>query len=151
MFYTINNLLRINKLERKIKMKASEIIIKKLKDSNNKVTVKLLKGDEAEVVLNDDNTFSSNKLGTNLLNFSIFDEIVDYLISNGGKAIKGSGRVKKGELKKDTIMFQIATDYYGKKEDETTFDPLFVVAAILDWAQIAGYIELKNSFDKTNF
>lgn len=63
--------------------------------------------------------------------------------------------VKKGELKKDTIMFQIATKYYGKKEDETTFDPLFVVAAILDWDQIAnnkrGYIELKNSFDKTCF
>lgn len=50
MFYTINNLLRINKLERIIKMKASEIIIKKLRDSNNKVTVKLFKGNEAEVV-----------------------------------------------------------------------------------------------------
>lgn len=136
-------------------MKASEIIIKKLRDSNNKVTVKLLKGDEWEVVLNDDNTFSSNKLGPNSLDFSIFDVIVDYLISNDGRAIKGSGRVKKGQLKKDTIMFQIATKYYGKKEDETTFDPLFVVTAILDWAQIAnnkrGYIELKNSFDKTSF
>ena len=76
-------------------MKASEIIIKKLRDSNNKVTVKLLKGDEWEVVLNDDNTFSSNKLGANSLDFSIFDVIVDYLISNGGRAIKGSGQANK--------------------------------------------------------
>ena len=42
-----------------------------------------------------------------------------------------------------------------KKKTKRLFDPLFVVAAILDWAQIAnnkrGYIELKNSFDKTSF
>ena len=35
--------------------------------------------------------------------------------------LKEAAESKKGELKKDTIMFQIATKYYGKKEDETTF------------------------------
>ena len=43
-------------------------------------------------------------------------------------------------------MYQIATQYYGKKIGESTFDPLFVLAAMLEWAEIAengwGYIKL---------
>jgi hypothetical protein len=45
-------------------------------------------------------------------------------------------------------MYAIATEYYGKEEGESSFDPLFVIAAILDWAGIArnerGYMELIN-------
>lgn len=43
-------------------------------------------------------------------------------------------------------MYEIATKYYGKVDGNSSFDPLFVIAAILDWAKIArncrGYLEL---------
>lgn len=47
---------------------------------------------------------------------------------------------------KGTVMYEIATKYYGKVDGNSSFDPLFVIAAILDWANIArncrGYLEL---------
>lgn len=43
-------------------------------------------------------------------------------------------------------MYRIATEYYGKAEGESTFDPIFVLAAMLQWAGIAengrGYLRL---------
>lgn len=43
-------------------------------------------------------------------------------------------------------MYEIATKYYGKVDGDSSFDPLFVVAAILDRAKIVrncrGYLEL---------
>jgi hypothetical protein len=43
-------------------------------------------------------------------------------------------------------MYQIATQYYDKEIGESTFDPLFVLAAMLEWAGIAengwGYLRL---------
>lgn len=68
----------------------------------------------------------------------------------GGKAPKGLGRGKDkvgyGKCGEETVIYQVATQYYGKKIGESTFDPVFVLAAILEWAGIAengrGYIKL---------
>ena len=41
-------------------------------------------------------------------------------------------------------------EYYGKSEGESVFDPVFILAGILEWADIAkngrGYIELTNNY-----
>lgn len=46
-------------------------------------------------------------------------------------------------------MYVVAKKYYGKEDDESSFDPLFVIASILDWANIVrnkrGYMELINA------
>ena len=62
------------------------------------------------------------------------------LLANNGRARKGNGRsYKLGEPECDetTVVGYIAK-YYAKKEyGESVFDPVFVLAAVLDWADIA--------------
>lgn len=137
------------KIDRSSK-KASDIIKNKLYDNNGSVTIDLPKGGTCYVaVTGSGDEFVSDKLPNNVLNFSVFDIIVDFLKSVGGKAPKGLGRSDKvgyGKCGSDTVMYQVATRYYGKKLGESTFDPLFVLAAVLEWAGIAengwGFIRL---------
>ena len=130
--------------------KASDIIKNKLYDNNGIVVINLPKGGNCQISIADSgDAFESNKLGNQLVNFCVFDIIVDFLKENGGKAPKGLGRndrVGYGKCGPGTVMYQIATQYYGKKLGESTFDPLFVLAAVLEWAGIAengwGYLRL---------
>ena len=133
-------------------MKASELVIKKLREVDGDEWITLLNGDEAHVSIGGRDYFVSDKLPYQNVEFSIFDIVVDFLKKQPhGRAIKGGCRSSKvGENKcgRDTVMYAIATEYYGKEEGESSFDPLFVIAAILDWAGIArnerGYMELIN-------
>ena len=47
-------------------------------------------------------------------------------------------------------MGVIAMEYWGKQAGESTFDPVFAIAAMLSWAEIAdnarGYLQLKREF-----
>ncbi len=102
-----------------------------------------------------DNIFWSQAIAMTLLKYmfgrmiEIFDIVYDCIKRQGGIAYKGSARnskVGEGKCGKDTIIYAIATEYYGKSEGQSSFDPLFVIAAIMDWANIAsnerGYMEL---------
>ena len=66
-------------------------------------------------------------------------------------APKGNGHGKEdkvgyGKCTDDTVMGAIAINYFKKSYGESTYDPVFVLAAMLDWAGIAsnnrGYISL---------
>ena len=137
------------KLDRNSK-KASDIIKNKLYDNNGMVDINLPKGGTCSVsIAESGDAFVSNKLPNQFVHFYVFDIIVDFLKSNGGKAPKGLGRsdrVGYGKCSEDTVMYQIATQYYNKEIGESTFDPLFVLAAMLEWASIAengwGYLRL---------
>lgn len=81
--------------------------------------------------------------------FSVFDTVVECLVKNGGSAPKGNGRnYKLGEPLCDdsTIVGYIGKHYSHKSQGDSVFDPVFVLAAVLDWANIArncrGYVEL---------
>ena len=131
--------------------KASDIIKNKLYDNNGAIVITLPKGGECYVAIAENgDSFVSDKLPNQIVSFTVFDIIVDYLKSVGGKAPKGLGRSDKvgyGKCGVETVMYQIATQYYGKRIGESTFDPLFVLAAMLEWAGIAengwGYLQLK--------
>ena len=130
--------------------KASDIIKIKLFDNGGSVTITLPKGGTCYIAIAENgNAFVSDKLPGQTVYFSVFDIIVNFLRANGGKAPKGIGRTDKvgyGKCGSETVMYQIATLYYGKKTGESTFDPLFVLAAILEWGEIAengwGYLKL---------
>lgn len=104
--------------------------------------------------MNKDNTgFVSDKLNNYSLfySFEVFDVIQELLKQKGGRAVKGAGRGKEdkvgyGKCGLDTVVGYIAYKYSGIELGGSTFDPVFVLAAILDWANIArncrGYIEL---------
>ena len=65
--------------------------------------------------------------------------IVELLLKQGGHARKGNGRnYKLGEPNCDhtTVVGAVAIDR-GFKNGESVFDPVFVLAAVLEWAGIA--------------
>ena len=73
------------------------------------------------------------------LQSAAFDVIVDLLVSQGGRARKGNGRnYKLGERNcdKTTVVGAVALDR-GYTIGNSVFDPVFVFAAILEWAGIA--------------
>lgn len=73
--------------------------------------------------------------------YEVFDVIVDLLVSQGGRARKGNGRnCKLGEPDCDetTVVGAIGYNYAHKKAGDSVFDPVFVLAAVLEWAGIAA-------------
>lgn len=134
--------------------KASEIIKAKIKDNGGKVTVFTSRGLPCEIYAEPDGTtFSSDKLPIKPnYEYKVFDEIVELLRSQGGRAKKGNGRnFKLGErgCEKNTVVGTIAVSR-GYEEGQSVYDPVFVMAAILEWAGIAkngrGYLELTKEY-----
>lgn len=97
----------------------------------------------------------SNKIPVpNQLLWEVFDATVEVVIQNGGKARKGNARsgakIGSDDLPLDSVEGYIAHKVYGAKIGDTAFGPGFVVAAILDWAEICnnerGYLTINPSF-----
>jgi hypothetical protein len=138
-------------------VKASEIIKAKLKACGGRANVRSINGKEYEIRADlDGRSFLCNELPiVPPYEYAVFDVIVDLLRRNGGKAYKGNGRnYKLGQsgCEETTIVGAIAKNYAGKKAGQSVFDPVFVLVAVLDWADIArnerGYIELTPSYKK---
>lgn len=132
-------------------VKASEIIKTKLKDNGGRVVVHSITGIPYEIKAEPDGeSFSTEALPVKPnYTYKVFDDIVDLLRSQGGKAKKGLGRnAKLGEpgCEETTVVGAIAKNYVGKSVGDSVYDPVFVLAAILEWAGIAhnerGYLEL---------
>ena len=132
-------------------MKASEIIKNKLEENQGRASIRLLNGGLTVLALQSDGrTFVCDKLPAQHMGLMVFDIIEDFLKQHGGKAPKGCARgyrVGEGLCGEDTVIYAVATKYYGKNMGEGSFDPVFVLAAIMEWAGIAkngrGYLELK--------
>lgn len=122
--------------------KASEIIKAKLKEAGGHVVVQTLSGLPCEITACPDGlSFVSDKLPIQPpFRYEVFDVVVDLLLANGGRARKGNGRnYKLGHPNCDgsTVVGAIAIVYSGKKTGDSVFDPVFVLAAVLEWAGIA--------------
>ena len=135
------------------KEKVSEIIKNKIYEQGGSVTVTLYDGSPCEIFAeNDGRRFSSNKLGVTKYTYDAFDVIVDHLKQSPGyRAPKGTARNKEdkvgyGKCCEGTVIYNFATKYAGKSMGASTFDPIFVLAAVLEWAGIArngrGFLEL---------
>ena len=121
--------------------RASEIIKAKLKEHGGHVTVYTARGLPCEIYAEaDGKTFTSDKLPIKpAYEYTVFDVIVDLLREQGGRARKGNGRnFKLGDpgCEETTVVGAIAK-YRGRKVGESVFDPVFVMAAVLEWAGIA--------------
>ncbi|MEJ8555043.1 DUF2089 family protein [Tepidibacter sp. Z1-5] len=131
-------------------------IKEKLNNCGGKATIQLLQGDPCDIWYdaNGKGLVSPKIPPANQLVWGVFDAAVEVVINNGGKAIKGKARsgAKLGsdDLPLDSIEGYIAHKVHGVQEGETAFGPGFVIAAVLDWAEICnnkrGYISIKHSF-----
>lgn len=123
--------------------KASDIIKRKLMENNGRVIVHTARGLPCEIRAAPDGvSFLSNKLPINPpYRYEVFDVIVDLLISQGGRAKKGNGRNHKlGEPECDgtTVVGAIGYQYAHAGSGQSVLDPVFVLAAVLEWADIAS-------------
>ena len=122
-------------------VKASEIIRAKLKECGGRTTVQTLQGLPCEIWGSEDGTMLlSDKLPPSLYGFDVFDCVVELLYAHGGRARKGNGRnYRLGDPHCDdsTVVGYIARHYRGQEDGASVFDPVFVLAAVLDWADIA--------------
>lgn len=132
-------------------VRASDMVRNKLYENGGQATVYSVNGQPCAIKANPDGkTFSSPKLPFDP-EFTIFDIIVDKLLLTQPqhRAKKGNAhndRLGTGNCTEDTVAGTIGLHYFGKPIGSSILDPVFVLAAILDWAGIAhncrGYIEL---------
>ena len=132
--------------------KASEIIKSKLVDAGGRAMIRLYGGELREIAASPDGT---EFLCPQLIPYSyeVFDAIVDLLLrSPGYRAKKGDARkYRLGEpgCEESTVAGTVLT-FMGKKTGESGLDPVFIFAAVLDWAGIAqngrGEITLTTSY-----
>lgn len=128
----------------------------KLNDSSGITSIPLYSGDPCEIGFDPNGKgLLSNKIPVpNQLLWEVFDAAVEVVIQNGGKAMKGKARsgAKLGsdDLPLNSVEGYIAHKVHGAQPGETAFGPGFVIAAILDWAEIChnerGFLTIKPSF-----
>lgn len=122
--------------------KASEIIKTKLKKNGGRVIVYTARGLPCEIcVAADGISFESDKLPIKpAYRFDVFDIVVELLKKQNGRAKKGNGRnYRLGDENCDdtTVVGYIAKNYSHKNDGDSVYDPVFVLAAVLEWADIA--------------
>ncbi len=121
--------------------KASDIVRAKLKACGGRAIVHTERGLAREIVASrDGQSFICDQLPLKPpYRFEVFDVIVDLLQANHGKARKGNGRNYKlgdPECDETTVVGAIGYFYAGKKTGDSVFDPVFILAAVLEWAGI---------------
>ena len=122
--------------------KASDIIKRKLMENGGRVVVRLMKGSPCEIIATPDGeSFVTDKIQNKKLpyRYEVIDVIVNLLIAQGGQARKGNARYKLGEPKCDeaTVAGAIGYNYFHAETGKSVYDPVFVLAAVLEWAGIA--------------
>lgn len=140
-------------------MKISEYLKDYYTSNGNCVVLTTLRGKPHEIYLSDNSKYLysytglRNNKNNNVLYLDWFDGIVDFIEQNGGIVKKGSCRNSKvgyGNCYEGTLCYYIATKLYGKSIGESSFDPVFIICAILDDLGICyneyGYIRLANVF-----
>ena len=129
---------------------ASDIIKQKLIACGGRASVRSIKGKLYEVWIVDESHFSCENIVS--YGYDVFDIIVNLLISQGGRARKGSGRARLGDPKceETTVAGAIIKNYFHKNVGESAFDPGFALIAIMEWAGIIksewGYVELTSAY-----
>lgn len=136
------------------------LVIKRIKTKLNEMggnaSIPLYSGDLCEIGFdpNGKGLVSTKIPVPNQLIWEVFDAAVEVVIQNGGKAMKGKARsgAKLGsdDLPLDSVEGYIAHKVHGAQIGETAFGPGFVIAAILDWAEIChndrGYLTINQGF-----
>ena len=135
-------------------MIAAEKIRTKLQNNGDKTTAYTLTGKPFTFWLTENNNaIAFDKLPKPAYNLVLFDILEDYMKKHGGKIEKGNAHnYKFGHPKcnEHTAVGIIAIEMQKPKIGDSVLDPIFILSAIMDWADIAhnerGYLKLKKLY-----
>jgi hypothetical protein len=116
---------------------AVEVIRQKFERVDRRIMIPLQKGRSFKATMTDEGIIVDNLGSQPLLPWIVFEEAIDLLIRNGGRAEKGNAMASKlGEegLPVDSIEGHIALTVYGKKPEDSVFRRISPISAILVWA-----------------
>src|SRR5574341_1208601 len=116
---------------------AVEVIKQKFEKAHYPVQIPLQKGRSFRAYVTDEGIMVDNLGNQPLLPWIVFEEAIDFLIQNGGRAERGNAMgYKLGEagLPLNSIEGHIAKVVYDKKPGESVFRRISPVAAILVWS-----------------
>lgn len=139
---------------------SDSLVVRKIKEklnkSNGRASIPLYNGDLCEIGFDSTGKgLVSPKIPVpNQLTWEVFEAAVEIVVQNGGKVIKGKARsgAKLGsdDLPLDSLEGYIAHKVHGVEVGKAAFGPGFVIAAILDWAEVCnnerGFVTIKPGF-----
>ena len=119
------------RIEKKIREEAGKdgAVLIPLKVGDGRINVRLAK----------DGVMVSNLGHQPMLPWSVFEETVELIRRNGGKAIKGdaiNGKLGDSKLPIDSVEGYLAYKIYDKKLGEQVFRRIAPIGCILEWAGI---------------
>jgi len=130
--------------------------IKKIKEKLNTLggiaTLPLAKGDSFQIYYEDfgNGVYASNLPHNRILTWKAFNCVIELLIYNNGKAIKGNamkGKLGSSALPLDSVEGYVAHYAYGAKRGDSCLRTISSLASILEWAGICdngyGFLQLK--------
>lgn len=139
------------------------VVVKKIKEklneSDGKVIISLYSGGSCDIGFdtNGKGLVSSKIPPKNQLTWDAFNAAVEVVIENGGRIIKGNARMGKlgsDSLPIDSLEGHIAHKVHDVQIGKSAFGPGFVIAAVLDWAEIChngrGYLTINERFISEN-
>ena len=133
-----------------------DIVRRKLMENGGRAIVTSISGNRYGIKADTDGQhILCNELPP-IYTYGVFDVIVDLLKTQPNyRADKGSARGHRlGEAgcEENTVAGAILKNYFGKSAGESGVDPVFILAAVLEWAGIAhncrGYLELTAAYSK---
>lgn len=136
--------------------RAGDIVKRKLMENGGRAIVTSISGNRYGIKADTDGQhILCNELPP-IYTYDVFDVIVDLLKTQPNyRADKGSARGHRlGEAgcEENTVAGAILKNYFGKSAGESGVDPVFVLAAVLEWAGIAhncrGYLELTAAYSE---
>ncbi len=114
-----------------------EVIKAKFGTAGRPVRIPLQKGHPFKASLTDDGVLVDNLGAHPLLRWIVFEEAIEVLKRNGGRADKGNAmecRLGDEGLSLESIEGHIAHAVYGKQIGDSVFRRISPIAAILAWA-----------------
>lgn len=139
---------------------SDSLAIKKIKEklnaNNGQAMIPLYNGELCDIAYNPSGKglLSSKIPPKDQLTWQSFNAAVEVVVNNGGKAPKGNARsgaqLGSRGLSLNSVEGYIAHKVFGVQEGQTAFGPGFVIAAVLDWAEICsnlrGYLKINDGF-----
>ncbi|HHX50052.1 MAG TPA: DUF2089 family protein [Clostridia bacterium] len=136
------------------------LVVKRIKEklnaSGGRALIPLYSGGLCEIGFDPNgNGLVSPKIPpANQLTWQAFEAAVEVVVQNDGKAVKGKARsgarLGSDDLPLNSVEGYIAHKVHGARLGDTAFGPGFVIAAILDWAEVChnerGYLTINPKF-----